>query len=342
MQRGRPIPQDAMALVLQLARRKRRLTNRRIREEIHDRFGLDLSERTICRHCQQAGLPTSSLRPRPPEQGLPAAGPAELYRVLRRLEEEARGAWGSLGAALIEVETGRFKPDRITDLLSELGVEPPSPDARSDPYEMALKRHAPVAGEPIRLRLAVEDDPLFPLVCERLEPEKVGEAYETWGRAGLRFAEFLLQWYQSICVLSLEMVGTELLRAAGAVPSGTVGQARIAAWRCTSRVMACDFLAGGLAEGEPTGRRAHEVLRLWQLRREALYRLEGLDPSLARTLKTPVAQTLGDKVAQVEILLRTADLLGAYDQMRLGHNALREKLTKLLQAQVPRGLLVAG
>ena len=60
MKKGERPHEGVKQLVRQLAVRRLRPKNKQIKQAVWDKFGEDISERTIARYCKEAELPTSS------------------------------------------------------------------------------------------------------------------------------------------------------------------------------------------------------------------------------------------------------------------------------------------
>ena len=94
MKQGEPPPKGVKELVLKLAARDPRPTNKQIREGVQTTFGegTELSDRTIGRYCKAAGLPGSS-RGSPTPNEREAAARVALWQEARALCREGNHEW---------------------------------------------------------------------------------------------------------------------------------------------------------------------------------------------------------------------------------------------------------
>ena len=113
MKRGQRAPKGAKQLVVKLGGRNPRPTNKVIQKAVIDKFGIELSEKTIRRYYEELGLPTSSF---PPSSGQSDDGPHHPAWLghLNELAhtQDLRRHWDGLLVLLKDMEAIAMYPAR--------------------------------------------------------------------------------------------------------------------------------------------------------------------------------------------------------------------------------------
>lgn len=89
LKQGKPPPKGVRELVLKMAGRNPRPTNREIIDEVKRKFGeaISIDGRTISRYCKDVGLPTSSRKPKAIKK---APASPQLITEIKKLVEEIK------------------------------------------------------------------------------------------------------------------------------------------------------------------------------------------------------------------------------------------------------------
>ncbi len=247
MKKGEGPPNGVKELVLKLAGRNPRPTNKGICDDVKREFGegIEISERTVGRYCEKAGLPTNSRRAwgSVPRIALPDQEPVrQLLKGWRKQLQDGSLAW----------YLRRFFIENLEEDRESRSAE--SPEA-AELYLEAQRHHLKNIPRLFKISLPVQQEPLYAVLKRSYPREGVWQAQDLWAtNSGI----YLEAFFSFICALTMnidESLGLTLVEGGERVSNRKVAdglrlihKVRRSEWgaelslRLLTCVTACDVL----------------------------------------------------------------------------------------------------